>query len=448
MSLLRLALALVLSAPAPARPATPAVTRPPAAAAKTPARAGPVYLVGGELHVGDGAVIPDSVVAMDGGVFTVVGGADARGKLPTGAPVVDVRGRVLTPGLFGADTTLGLVEIDLEGSTRDDSRGGDPPIRAAYDAASAISADSSLLPVQVVEGVTSAAVTPTGGVVSGQVAVIDLVPGDHRGLVAAPRVAVAAHLGQAFGGSRAATLAKLREVLADARIYPARKAAVERAQSRPLAAHPLDLEALQPALKRQAVVTVSADRASDILAALDLAREFGLRIAVVGGAEAWKVADELARAKVPVVLQPTQNLPGSFDTMGARLDNAALLHQAGAEVVITILGDAHNLRNLRQEAGNAVAHGLPWAAALTAVTLGPARAYGVDRTHGSVAAGKVANLVVWSGDPLELASHAVTVYVRGVAAGTTTRQTLLRDRYRDLTPFQPRTSEKVVREGK
>lgn len=401
----------------------------------TPAKAGPVYLVGGELHVGDGTVIKNSVVAMENGLFTVVGsGASA----PAGAATVDVRGKVLTPGFIVVDSQLGLVEIDLEPGTRDDGRADDRPIRAAHDASAAINADSAVLPVQLVEGITSAAVAPTGGLVSGRVAFIDLVPGDHRGIVSKPAVAIAAHLGQAHAGSRAASLAKLREVLADARLYPARKAAVERAQSRELAAHPLDLEALQPVLKQQAVLTLSANRASDILAALALAREFDLRITILGGAEAWKIADELARAKVHVAVQPTQNLPGSFDAMGARLDNAALLHEAGAPVVLAVLGDIHNARNLKQEAGIAVANGLPWEAALTAVTLAPARAYGMDRTHGSVARGKVANLVVWSGDPFELASHAVQVYVRGTPAPTTTRQTLLRDRYRDLSKYQRR----------
>ncbi len=412
---------------------------PPAArrttAAPTPARAGPVYLVGGELHLGDGTIIKDSVIAMDRGVFTIVGGPEARARLPAGATLVDARTRIITPGLFAADTQLGLIEIDQEASTHDDGKATEHPIRAAHDAAQGLNAASSLIPVQAVEGITSAAIAPTGGLISGQVAIIDLVHGDHRGLVARPRAATAAHYGQTHAGSRAATLAMLREVLADARSFPSRRAAFDRAQSRPLSAHPLDLEALQPILRGQAVLTLSADRASDILSALDLAAEFKLRLTIIGGAEAWKVADELARAKVPVIVQPSQNLPVSFDSMGARLDNAALLHRAGVPVVLAILGGVHNLRNLKQEAGIAVANGMPWEAALTAVTLGPARAYGVERTHGSIAVGKVANLVVWSGDPFELSSAAVQVYVRGALVPQVTRQTLLRDRYRDLKQF-------------
>ena len=428
---------------APAAPGTPATPNTPAAkpaitptaAARMPPRSGPVYLVGAELHVGDGTVLKDAVIAMDGGKFTIVGGAEARGRLLDESMAIDLGGKVVTPGLFAADTQLGLVEIDLEPGTRDDGKDTEHPVRAAHDAASALNAESGLIPIQVVEGVTSAAVVPTGGLISGQVAIIDLVYGDHRGLAAQPRAAIAAHLGHAHAGSRAATLAKLREVLSDAKSFPARRQAYERAQSRELSAHPLDLEALQPLFKQQAVLTVTAHRASDILAAIDLAREFGLRLAIIGGAEAWKVADELARARVPVIVEPTLNLPGGFDSMGARLDNAALLHRAGAAVALSAPGGTHNLRSLTQGAGIAVANGLPWEAALTAITLAPARAYGVERTHGSVAVGKVANLVVWSGDPFEFSSVPVQVYVRGALVRGTTRQTLLRDRYRDLEQF-------------
>ncbi len=417
---------------------TPALAAPAPTPAPAPAPAEAVHLVGGELHVGDGTVIKDAVIAMANGRFTVVGGPEARAKLPAGAVPVDLAGQIVTPGLFASDTQLGLLEIDMEASTRDDVMNHDHPVRASHAAHAALNADSALIPIQVVDGITTAAVAPRGGLISGQIAVIDLVAGAHRTLVAKPSAGIFASLGHAYAGSRAATLAKLREVLSDARGYPARRAAYDRAQSRPLAAHPLDLEALQPLFRREAVLTLAADRASDILAAIDLATEFKLRVAIVGGSEAWKVADELARAQIPVIVEPTQNLPTSFDSMGARLDNAALLHRAGVTVVLASPGGTHNLRNLTQGAGIAVANGLPWAAALTAITLAPARAYGVDASHGSVAVGKVANLVVWDGDPFEFSSAAKTVYVRGVAVSKRSRQTLLRDRYRDLKQFTPK----------
>ncbi|HEY0133374.1 MAG TPA: hypothetical protein VGB85_04820, partial [Nannocystis sp.] len=133
----------------------------------TPARVGPVYLVGGELHVGDGTIIKDAVIAMDGGKFTIVGGAEARARLLDESSAIDLRGKVITPGLFASDTQLGLVEIDLEAATRDDGKDTEHPIRAAHDAATALNAESGLIPIQVVEGVTTAAVVPTGGLISG-----------------------------------------------------------------------------------------------------------------------------------------------------------------------------------------------------------------------------------------------------------------------------------------
>jgi imidazolonepropionase-like amidohydrolase len=136
-----------------------------------------------------------------------------------------------------------------------------------------------------------------------------------------------------------------------------------------------------------------------------------------------------------VVVQPSSNLPGSLDQLGARLDNAALLHEAGVRVGIAVLGEAHNVRNVTQEAGIAVANGLPPAVALSAVTLELARIYGMDAHYGSLAPGKVANLVVWDGDPFELSRWPTQVWVRGRAIPMRSRQTLLRDRYRDLERF-------------
>lgn len=389
-------------------------------------------LVGAQVHVGNGTVIEGGVVELRGTRIVAVGGPERAASPPAGATVIDLTGKRLTPGLVAAATGLGLLEIDLEGSTVDAERHGDDPIRSGYDAAVAVHADSSLIPVNAIEGITSAAVTPRGGLLSGQVAWIDLVAGDHRGIVARPRIAVAGQLGPAVAGSRAAAFARLSEVLDDARFYRDRRTAFERRQTRDLAAHPLDLEALGPVLDGTVPLVVAADRASDLLALARLSRDSGLRVAVVGATQGWKVADALAEANVAVVVQPSANLPGSLDQLGARLDNAALLHQAGVRVAIAVLGEAHNVRNVTQEAGIAVANGLPADAALRAVTLEPARIYGMDAHYGSLEPGKVANLAVWDGDPLELSQWPSQVWIRGQAIPMRSRQTLLRDRYRDL----------------
>ena len=171
------------------------------------------------------------------------------------------------------------------------------------------------------------------------------------------------------------------------------------------------------------------NRAADILAALGVAKEMGLRAVIAGGAEAWKVKDALAAGKTPVIVMPLDADPGSFDTLAAREDNAAILHAAGVPLAIST-GETHHARKLRQVAGNAVRGGLPHAAAITALTRGPAEALGMGARYGTLAKGLAANVVVWSGDPLEVSSRPVHVFVRGQAASLRTRQTELLERYR------------------
>ena len=396
--------------------------------------AGKVFIVGGEVHVGDGTVLADHTVEISGGKIVRVGKAGAKpGPSDT---AIDAKGKIVTPGFIAAGTQLGLTEIDMEDASKDKEPKTEDPIRAAYDASTAVNAGSSLIQVQAVEGITTAAVTPTGGLISGQVAWIDLLAGDHRTIVASRGVAMQAHLGQSFAGSRAATHARLREVLDDARFVRARRAAYDRRQTRDVAAHRLDLEALAPVLDGSRPLVLTAHRASDILTALDLARDLKLDIVIVGASQGWQVADQLAKAKVPVIVQPSQNLPRSMDAIGARLDNAALLHAAGVDVAIGVLGDAHNARNVKQEVGIAIAHGLPRNAAVKAVTLNVARAYGMEADYGTLAAGNVASVVVWDGDPFELSTWPSAVIVRGRAVRLRSRQTELRERYKDLSRFR------------
>ena len=421
-----------------AKPAQATTTRGRAATRKPPWQGqahGTLLLVGGTVHVGNGRVIEQgSILVVDGIIRQLGSGQLAAG---TDAKRIDIVGKHVTPGLIAADTSLGLVEITGERSTRDDERKDSHPVRAGYDAATAINADSSLIQVNATEGITSAAVAPSGGLLSGQVAFIDLVYGDHHHIVSVPRVAVDGSLGQTVADSRAATFAKLREVLKDARLYLSQSGAYDRRALRDLAAHPLDLAALAPVLARRIPLTLTAERASDILGALALARDENVRIVIVGGGEAWKVSNALAAAKVAVVLQPSENLPHSFDTLGARLDNAALLTAAGVDVIISIFGEPHNVRNIRQEAGIAVAYGMDRERALASVTSNVARAYGVDDLYGTLEVGKVANIVVWDGDPFELSTSPAHVLIRGRVIAPRSRQDLLTERYKHLRAFRP-----------
>jgi imidazolonepropionase-like amidohydrolase len=426
--LLRVTLALALTSLASLASA-PLDAAPPVATA--PELDAPLILTNATILTGDGTTITNGSILIERGKITRVE-VEARGSAITGvagATTVDLGGKLVTPGLIAADTELGLVELDLEGSTRDAARHDEAAIKAGYDPASAINADSSLLAIQAIEGVTTAAVAPRGGLVSGSIAWIDLLPGDHSNLVAAAGVAVAANFGRSFAGSRAATLAELRKAFEDAAWYRKNQREFDRGQARELVAHPLDLRGLWPVLDKAVPLVVRAHRASDLLALVELGKTLDIRITIVGAAEGWKVREQLAAAGITVVVQPTHNLPSSFDTLGARLDNAALLHAAGVRVAIAHF-DSHNARNITQEAGIAVANGLPPDAALAAVTVNVAQAYGMDADYGTLAPGKIANLVVWDGpDPFEISTWAEQVYVRGRALDMRSRQTMLRDRY-------------------
>ncbi|MDI1428262.1 amidohydrolase family protein [Polyangium sorediatum] len=415
-----------------AQPARPAPAPAPAAAkAATPAATAPLAIVGGRVHTGTGEVLEDATILVEKGLVQKIGKGLA---VPAGVTTIDAKGAIVTPGFVDALTSIGLVEISLEDSTHDDDRGGKDPIRAAFRAADGYNPASTVVGITRAEGVTSAAVVPLGGLFSGQSAWADF-DGDTResALTAGP-LALHVHLDGSLDGDRggpAAALHLAREVFDDARTFQKNRAAWERNQSRPFAASRLDLEAVGDALAGRVPVVFHVDRASDILAAVALAKEFGLRPVIAGGAEAWKIAPRLAESKVPVIVNPLEPGPTTFDTLGMRNDNAALLHAAGVPVVITT-NDTHNARKLRQVAGNAVRAGLPHAAAIAAITSAPAAALGLGAKYGTLAPGKVANLVVWSGDPLEIASRPLAVVIRGKKVDLGNRQSALFTRYRKL----------------
>jgi imidazolonepropionase-like amidohydrolase len=200
------------------------------------------------------------------------------------------------------------------------------------------------------------------------------------------------------------------------------------AQDEHLLLHPLGREALAKYLNGGRVV-FNVNRAADIRRAVAFAKRNGMKPIIAGGAEAWVVADELARDKVPVLLDTLVNLPYNFDDIGARLDNATLLNKAGVRIAFTQFNESHNARKIRQLAGNAVAHGLPKDAALAALTSEPAEIFGLAGGRRRIARGQVADLVLWSGDPLEVTSAADQVWIGGRAVEMRSRQTELRERY-------------------
>ncbi|MBW3568380.1 MAG: amidohydrolase family protein, partial [Proteobacteria bacterium] len=315
---------------------------------------------------------------------------------------------------------------------------------AAHSVADAVNPRSTLIPVSRIEGITRAVSRPYAGksIFAGRSALISLGSVDDFLLSrnTAMHVTLGEHGGELTGGSRGAALTKLREALEDARDFGNNRRAFETAGRYEYSLSRPDLEALQPALKGELPVVVEVERASDIEAVLRMANEFKLRVVILGGSEAWMVADKLARANVPVILDPLQNLPSSFEQIGSTLKNAAALHSAGVTISFTS-GGSHNARNLKQGAGNAVAHGLPWTAALEALTVNPAKIFGVSN-YGRLAAGQDADVVVWDGDPLETTTFADHVFIQGRKIPMESRQTKLRDRYLELNEVRPQAYDK------
>ena len=395
------------------------------------------------IHTGDGKRIDDGTLIVRGETILAVGPA-GEVRVPDGARRLDGRGLWVTPGLVDAEALTGTVEVTQEDSTDDsglDARYD--TVRAAFSVLDGLNPHSVLIPVTRIEGVTSSVLVPRGGLVSGRQAVVRLYGGSADEMVvrspAAIYASVARHGRAAAFGSRGGVMLRLRELFDDVRQYARRRQDFERNQMRKVGASRLDLEALIPVVEGKLPLVVEAHRASDLQALLRFAREQKLRLVVSGGEEAWMVARELAAAKVPVIVSALPDLPREFESLGARLDNAALLVRAGVAIAISPREEEGPFsRTLRLEAGNAVAHGLPWEAALTAVTRAPAEIFDVGGSVGTLAPGRSADLVAWSGDPFEPSTRPRQIFIRGREVPLRSRQTELRDRYRDLRAARPR----------
>lgn len=402
-----------------------------------------VAIVGGDVYQADGTPIRGGTVVIQNGRITAVG---ANVAVPAGARRIDARGKWVTPGLIESSTTLGITEVGSISESNDaeirdvtSRRDTDDQVQAAFTVTEGLNPRSMVVPIVRIMGVTTAITRPSGSLISGQGAMIDLAGSRVEDMTVVSPIGMYASLSDnargAVGGPRAAISMRLREVLEDARAYARNRGSFERGETREFSVSRLDLEALQPVLAGREPLVVEAHRASDIQLAMRIAREYNLRLIITGGTEAWMVAQELAQARVPVLVKVLNNLPGSFETLGATYENAARLRRAGVQMAITS-GETWRAYTMRQEAGNAVAYGLPWAEAFRAVTLYPAQIWGVADRYGSLEAGKVANVVVWSGDPFELLTRVEHVFIRGQEVPLVSRETQLRDRYRTLEENQ------------
>ncbi|HEX7118703.1 MAG TPA: amidohydrolase family protein [Longimicrobiales bacterium] len=397
-----------------------------------------VAITNARVHTMAGPVLERGTVVLRDGRIAAVG-ADVA--IPAGARVIDATGKVVTPGFLDSATQLGLIEVGAVDGTRD-MRVENDHITAAFNPADGLNPQSSPIAVTRVEGITRAVVAPSPGasLIAGQAVLIDLGAETPAGMVRASPVGMFAALGESgarmAGGARAAAILRLREIFQDVRDYAAHREAWASARRRDYALSRLDLEALVPVARGEVPLVLNVDRASDILVALRLGRELGVRLILTSVAEGWKVADAIAAAGVPVVINPLVNLPSRFEQLGATLENAARLEAAGVTVAFGTF-DAHNSRNLKQAAGNAVAYGMPHEAALRAVTVNPARIWGVADRYGTLEVGKDADVVVWSGDPFELTTTVEHVFIRGREVPKDNRQRELFERYRTVGGAMP-----------
>lgn len=392
-----------------------------------------LFIQNASLHHADKGVQTGQHVLIRGERIVAIG-ADI--KPDADSRIIDAKGRPVTVGFMNAHTGLGTMEIELEDSTVDNAT-PDERFGASFDLADIINPDSVLIPYNRMMGLTRAVVTPGVGhdVFGGQSSIIKLAGDD---LVLRRDAAVIANYGGiangAQEGSRASALLAMRQAFEDARDYAANKAAFQRGERRDYSLPYRDLEALLPVLDGSVPLIVAVERAQDIRAILKLGRTFKLKLVLLGASEGHRVAKDIAAANAAVILAPMENLPGSFDTLSASLQNAAKLHQAGVKLAFTSnAGDSpsHNAHLVRQGAGNAVAQGLPTEAALAALTINPAEIFGIADRYGKLTAGFDADIVVWSGDPLEVTSYPDHVIVAGTEQPLLSRQTRLRDRYRE-----------------
>jgi imidazolonepropionase-like amidohydrolase len=436
------------------------------ALAAAPAAAQIVAITGGRVVIGDGTAPIDggTVVIRDGRVVA----AGAGVAVPAGATLVDASGKWVTPGIVAGFSRIGLIEVDAVSATND-TQAQASPFSAALDIAPAINPQASAIAINRAAGVTRAVVAPVAArsIFAGQGAIIDL--GSDMEPITRARAFQFIELGEAgsrhAGGSRVSAHALLRNALREAGQlrFPISGGGGSERPTRPdvpqLEDTPdfrmfeprnprpedvlltrFDAAALVPVVQGRQLLLVHVERASDILQTLALRREFPrLRLVLVGASEGWRVADRIAAAGVPVIANALEDLPESFEQLAATQSNIGRMRAAGVDVGIGMINDdeARNIRVSTQYAGNLVAltrvpghTGLDWDEAFAAISSGPAEAIGMGGEIGSLRPGRRADVVIWDGDPLELATAVEAVWIDGVRQSLENRQTRLRERYR------------------
>ena len=338
----------------------------------------------------------------------------------------DLSGKVISPGLIAPQTQLGIVEIELVPETRDDRS---DIYSAGLSIDSAFNPSSTLIPYNLTGGITLSLTTPSSsGLFSGLTSVFSLSGSLENSLVNS-NIALSANIS---GGedSMAAKVQLLRDSLSLSSLIGSKKyLEIHRESFLPDGVNysTRDLLSLKRVVDKEIPLVVTANRASDILTLIDFAKINNINLIINGAEEGWRVSKQLSEARVPVILQPIDNIPNSFNELGSRLDNASLLHNSGVKILIGS-HETHNAYLSRQGAGIAVSYGLPWEEALKGLTKNIAEVFKINK-RGSIQPGYIADIVIWNGDPLEVTSFVEEVYLSGKSIPTRNRSMRLKERY-------------------
>jgi len=372
-------------------------------------------IINATLHTSsDQGVLEGASIVMNDGKITAINPSDFKVD-----KVIDAQGQIVTPGFIASVNQLGLVEVGAVAGSRD---AGEDKAGIDFDASLAFNPRSSLIPYARKGGITRDLITPYGGdsIFAGLASVVDL-SGSFES-VNKKQAALVVHLGERSKGSRAFTLQTLINKLDEHQTKASKEA--KKDDAKPSAEDTI----MAKVLKGDMPLLISVSRSADIVELIKVKQQFGVNIVLNGAQDAVVVKDRIAKAGIPVIISAMDNLPGSFDSLNASLNNAGILEKAGVKVLLTVGGDAsHNVYQLRYDAGNAVSYGMSQQGALRAMTSNVADVFGINA--GSLEVGKAADVVMWSNDPFELSSHVNKMFINGVEVSTESRQDKLRERY-------------------
>jgi imidazolonepropionase-like amidohydrolase len=400
----------------------------------------PIALVDGTIHTISGGVIEHGTILFDKGKIVAVG---TSVNLPQGVERITVTGKDIYPGMIDARSTIGLVEIEAIRATRDIAEAGsmNPNIRAEI----GFNPESEVIPVTRANGVTTAAIFPDGGILSGAAAVMNLDGWTWEEMTVKSGVGMVLHwpsmaISRGWWEQRSEeeqkkardkSFTELNDVFANARAYRTAKQAA-RSSGTPLPQTDLHLEAMMPVLEGTMPLLVMADDAQEIETAVAWADHEHFKIIIVGGYDAWRVTPLLKEHKIPVILNPVYDTPHRrWEPYDLCYTLPKRLYQAGVKFCIPGEGGASNERNLPYHAAAAAAYGLPHDEALKAVTLYPAQILGIDDRLGSLDPGKDATIIVTSGDPLLIATNVEMEFIQGKAVSLQSRHTRLYEKYNE-----------------